>query len=91
MRPRLRFAATQCCFPQSYYLAEPDTCGSICLAVEMDYFRAIGSAAVHTLVQKSGINTPFTLGAKVHAYEGESIWTLYEGIKRVRRALMLLE
>ncbi|KZV66792.1 ARM repeat-containing protein [Peniophora sp. CONT] len=48
----------------------------------MDYFRAIGSAAVHTLVQKSGINTPWTLGAKVTAYEGESIWTLYDGTKR---------
>ena len=50
----------------------------------MDYFRAIGSAAVSTLVQKAGINTPFTLGAKVNEYEGESIWTLYDGTKRVR-------
>ncbi|KAI0031234.1 armadillo-type protein [Vararia minispora EC-137] len=48
----------------------------------MDYLRTIGSAAVLTLVQKSGLNTPFSLGHKVAAYEGESIWTLYDGTKR---------
>jgi SCY1-like protein 1 len=50
----------------------------------MDYLRTIGSAAVQTLVQKSGINSPFALGAKVSAYDNESIWTLYDGKKRVR-------
>jgi SCY1-like protein 1 len=50
----------------------------------MDYLRTIGSAAVQTLVQKSGLNTPFVLGQKVTAFEGESIWTLYDATKRVR-------
>ncbi|KAF7428465.1 hypothetical protein PC9H_007689 [Pleurotus ostreatus] len=45
----------------------------------MDYLRTLGSAAVSSLVQKSGLNLPFSLGSKV-AYEG--VWNLYEGTKR---------
>lgn len=50
----------------------------------MDYLRNLGSAAVSSLVQKSGLTLPFSLGPKVTSYEGKSIWTLYEGTKRVR-------
>ncbi|KAJ7209598.1 ARM repeat-containing protein [Mycena pura] len=46
----------------------------------MDYLRTLGSAAVSTLVQKSGLNLPFTLGPKVYAFEG--VWTLYDATKR---------
>ncbi|KAF4599678.1 hypothetical protein EYR40_006777 [Pleurotus pulmonarius] len=45
----------------------------------MDYLRTLGSAAVSSLVQKSGLNLPFSLGSKV-AYEG--VWNLYDGTKR---------
>ncbi|EKM53988.1 uncharacterized protein PHACADRAFT_96310 [Phanerochaete carnosa HHB-10118-sp] len=48
----------------------------------MDYLRNLGSAAVSSLVQKSGLTLPFSLGPKVTSYEGKSIWTLYEGTKR---------
>lgn len=47
----------------------------------MDYLRSFGSAAVSTLVQKSGLNLPFSLGAKV--YSCETFWTLYDATKRV--------
>ncbi|KAF8893945.1 hypothetical protein BD779DRAFT_1753347 [Infundibulicybe gibba] len=46
----------------------------------MDYLRTLGSAAVSTLVQKSGLNLPFTLGAKVTTLNG--VCNLYDGIKR---------
>ncbi|KAJ6602181.1 armadillo-type protein [Mycena sp. CBHHK59/15] len=46
----------------------------------MDYLRTLGSAAVSTLVQKSGLTLPFSLGAKVTAFEG--VWTLYDATKR---------
>ncbi|KAG7449615.1 ARM repeat-containing protein [Guyanagaster necrorhizus] len=46
----------------------------------MDYLRTLGSAAVSTLVQKSGLNLPFSLGPKVTSLDG--ICTLYEGTKR---------
>ncbi|KAG2015871.1 other/SCY1 protein kinase [Coprinopsis cinerea AmutBmut pab1-1] len=46
----------------------------------MDYLRTLGSAAVSTLVQKSGLNLPFTLGAKVATFD--TIYTLYDGTKR---------
>ncbi|KAK0461039.1 armadillo-type protein, partial [Desarmillaria tabescens] len=46
----------------------------------MDYLRTLGSAAVSTLVQKSGLNLPFSLGPKVSSLDG--ICTLYEGTKR---------
>lgn len=47
----------------------------------MDYLRTLGSAAVSTLVQKSGLNLPFTLGPKVASLDG--ICSLYEGTKKV--------
>ncbi|KAF7375945.1 Protein kinase domain-containing protein [Mycena sanguinolenta] len=46
----------------------------------MDYLRTLGSAAVSTLVQKSGLTLPFSLGAKVTAFDG--VWTLYDATKR---------
>jgi SCY1-like protein 1 len=48
----------------------------------MDYLRTLGSAAVSTLVQKSGLNLPFSLGNKVTTVD--TIYTLYEATKRVR-------
>jgi len=48
----------------------------------MDYLRNLGSAAVSTLVQKSGLNLPFSLGAKVTSLDG--VCSLYDGTKRVR-------
>ena len=50
----------------------------------MDYLRTLGSAAVSTLVQKSGLNLPFSLGAENTTFAGKSIWSLYEATKRVR-------
>lgn len=47
----------------------------------MDYLRTLGSAAVSTLVAKSGLNLPFSLGNKVSA--SNTIYSLYEGTKRV--------
>ncbi|GAW00339.1 armadillo-type protein [Lentinula edodes] len=46
----------------------------------MDYLRNLGSAAVSTLVQKSGLNLPFSLGPKVASLDG--ICSLYDGTKR---------
>ena len=51
----------------------------------MDYLRTLGSAAVSSLVQKSGLNLPFSLGPKVTSYENRTIWSLYDGTKRVRQ------
>ncbi|KDQ15249.1 hypothetical protein BOTBODRAFT_108853 [Botryobasidium botryosum FD-172 SS1] len=48
----------------------------------MDYLRNLGSAAASSLLQKSGITLPFSLGDKVSYYEGKTIWTLYEATKR---------
>ncbi|KAL5484849.1 CEX1 [Sanghuangporus weigelae] len=48
----------------------------------MDLLRNLGSAAVSTLVQKSGLNLPFTLGEKNTYFEGRTIWSLYDGTKR---------
>jgi hypothetical protein len=48
---------------------------------DMDYLRTLGSAAVSTLVQKSGLNLPFSIGVKVMTFEG--ICNLYDGTKRV--------
>ncbi|XP_006460920.1 hypothetical protein AGABI2DRAFT_69620 [Agaricus bisporus var. bisporus H97] len=42
----------------------------------MDYLRNLGSA----LVQKSGLNLPFTLGQKVLSFEG--LYSLYDAVKR---------
>ncbi|EGN99569.1 hypothetical protein SERLA73DRAFT_53136 [Serpula lacrymans var. lacrymans S7.3] len=46
----------------------------------MDYLRNLGSAAVSSLVQKSGINLPFSLGQKVTSFE--TFWNLYDATKR---------
>ncbi|KAF7315272.1 Protein kinase domain-containing protein [Mycena indigotica] len=46
----------------------------------MDYLRTLGSAAVSTLVQKSGLNLPFSLGPKVASFDG--VWVLYDATKR---------
>ncbi|KAL5506966.1 CEX1 [Sanghuangporus vaninii] len=48
----------------------------------MDLLRNLGSAAVSSLVQKSGLNLPFTLGEKNTYFEGRTIWSLYDGTKR---------
>lgn len=48
----------------------------------MDYLRTLGSAAVSTLVQKSGLNLPFSIGPKVSSLDG--VCNLYDGTKRVR-------
>ncbi|KAG9310546.1 hypothetical protein JVU11DRAFT_9094 [Chiua virens] len=46
----------------------------------MDYLRNLGSAAVSTrVVQKSGINLPFTLGPKVPSCE--TLWVLDDATK----------
>lgn len=49
----------------------------------MDFLRSLGSSAASSILQKSGLNLPFSLGDKVIFYEGKSIWTLYDAIKRV--------
>ncbi|RDX48021.1 ARM repeat-containing protein [Lentinus brumalis] len=48
----------------------------------MDYLRTLGSAAVSSLVQKSGLNLPFSLGPKVTSFDNRTIWSLYDGTKR---------
>ncbi|CAE6446754.1 unnamed protein product [Rhizoctonia solani] len=47
----------------------------------MDYLRSLGSAAASSLIQKSGLTLPFSLGDRVIAY-GDPIWTLYDATKR---------
>ncbi|CAE6488310.1 unnamed protein product [Rhizoctonia solani] len=47
----------------------------------MDYLRSLGSAAASSLIQKSGLTLPFSLGDRVAAY-GDPIWTLYDATKR---------
>lgn len=49
----------------------------------MDYLRHLGSAAASSLLQKSGITLPFSLGEKVLSFEGKTIWSLYDAVKRV--------
>lgn len=49
----------------------------------MDLLRNLGSAAASSLLQKSGISLPYSLGEKVAEYDGKSIWTLYDAIKKV--------
>ncbi|KDR75324.1 hypothetical protein GALMADRAFT_226987 [Galerina marginata CBS 339.88] len=46
----------------------------------MDYLRTLGSAAVSTLVQKSGLNLPFSLGTKLAQVEG--YYNIYDATKR---------
>ncbi|CCA73691.1 hypothetical protein PIIN_07644 [Serendipita indica DSM 11827] len=48
----------------------------------MDLLRNLGSAAATSLLQKSGISLPYSLGEKVHDYDGKSIWTLYDATKK---------
>ncbi|TDL22586.1 ARM repeat-containing protein [Rickenella mellea] len=48
----------------------------------MDFIRNLGTAAVSTIVQKSGLNLPFSLGDKVVYFEGKSIWSLFDATKR---------
>ncbi|KAH9062370.1 armadillo-type protein [Lactarius vividus] len=48
----------------------------------MDYLRTLGSAAVSSIVQKSGLNLPFSLGKKLPPLDTLSIWTLYDATKR---------
>ncbi|CAE6535679.1 unnamed protein product [Rhizoctonia solani] len=47
----------------------------------MDYLRSLGSAAASSLIQKSGLTLPFSLGDRVVAY-GDPVWTLYDATKR---------
>ncbi|KAH7099222.1 ARM repeat-containing protein [Auriculariales sp. MPI-PUGE-AT-0066] len=45
----------------------------------MDYLRSLGSAAASSILQKSGLNLPFSLGERV----GElGIWSLHDATKR---------
>ncbi|PPQ70522.1 hypothetical protein CVT26_013980 [Gymnopilus dilepis] len=46
----------------------------------MDYLRTLGSAAVSTLVQKSGLNLPFSLGSKQAQVDGYC--TIFDATKR---------
>ncbi|KAI0674764.1 ARM repeat-containing protein [Trametes maxima] len=48
----------------------------------MDYLRTLGSAAVSSLVQKSGLTLPFSLGHKVTSFENRTLWSLYDATKR---------
>ena len=54
----------------------------------MEYLKSLGSAAVSTIVQKSGLNLPFSLGAKNNAFEGKTIWSLYDATKRVSLGIL---
>ncbi|KAJ1304280.1 hypothetical protein OPQ81_005440 [Rhizoctonia solani] len=47
----------------------------------MDYLRSLGSAAASSLIQKSGLTLPFSLGDRVLSY-GDPVWTLYDATKR---------
>ena len=49
----------------------------------MEYLRTLGTAAASSLLAKSGITLPFSLGSKVSYLDGRSIWTLYEAVKKV--------
>jgi SCY1-like protein 1 len=49
----------------------------------MDYLRTLGSAAVSSIVQKSGFNLPFSLGRRLPPLDAPSIWTLYDATKKV--------
>ncbi|KAI0291130.1 hypothetical protein BC826DRAFT_1023864 [Russula brevipes] len=48
----------------------------------MDYLRTLGSAAVSSIVQKSGFNLPFSLGRRLPPLDAPSIWTLYDATKK---------
>ncbi|KIM19635.1 hypothetical protein M408DRAFT_196262 [Serendipita vermifera MAFF 305830] len=48
----------------------------------MDLLRNLGSAAASSLLHKSGISLPYTLGERVTEYDGKSVWKLYDAIKK---------
>ncbi|KAH9993510.1 armadillo-type protein [Russula compacta] len=48
----------------------------------MEYLKTLGNAAVSSIVQKSGLNLPFSLGKKHSSLETLGIWTLYDATKR---------
>ena len=50
----------------------------------MDLLRSLGSAAVSSIVQRSGLNNVCSLTEKVDFYDGRSIWSLWDGVARVR-------
>jgi SCY1-like protein 1 len=52
----------------------------------MDLLRNLGSAAASSLLHKSGISLPYTLGERVTEYDGKSIWILYDAVKKVKPA-----
>ena len=54
----------------------------------MEYLRTLGTAAASSLLAKSGITLPFSLGNKVSHLDGRSIWTLYEAVKKVHSFLV---
>lgn len=51
--------------------------------LDMEYLKTLGSAAVSSIVQKSGLNLPFSLGKKHSSLDTRGIWTLYDATKRV--------
>jgi SCY1-like protein 1 len=57
----------------------------------MDYLRTLGTAAVSSIVQKSGLNLPFSLGRKLPPLDALSIWTLYDAVKRVYATLLTIK
>lgn len=64
-------------------LGNTSLCSGFSPHLDMDYLRTLGSAAVSSLVQKSGLTLPFSLGNKVTSFENRTIWSLYDGTKRV--------
>lgn len=74
--PRISRANLTFCYASSGFLPS--------LLLFMDYLRNLGSAAVSSLVQKSGLNLPFSLGPRVLSFNNKSIWALHDGTKRVR-------
>ncbi|KAG9049550.1 hypothetical protein FS837_009888, partial [Tulasnella sp. UAMH 9824] len=48
----------------------------------MDLLRSLGSAAASSILQKSGLTLPFSLGEKVSSFEGKTIWSLHDATKR---------
>jgi SCY1-like protein 1 len=49
----------------------------------MDLLRTLGNVAVSTIVQKSGLNLPFSLGRRLSPIDASTIWILYDATKRV--------
>jgi hypothetical protein len=55
----------------------------------MDYLRSLGGAAT-SLLQKGGISLPFILGERVRSFDGKSIWSLHDAVKRVSAAIFFM-